>query len=368
MKEKIKFKTWISVFWGGIWQFVSNIFSWKNKTPFWRVIWLSITVCIVTFTLLLCFSFYREYCRKESYREYYDTKLSDNYKFRDGGYNDGNSYIYDSRTRKKIIKGIDWIALPQNGDSLFIVAKNGKRGFVNRYTGQIAIPFNYDAAWSFSDESAAVCEGDSIYFIDHSGKPINDKKFLRKQGYDNYAFHGNYAAIPYEEKIGLMDRMGNWVLPPEYDNITIGNRNMWYVVNNEKVGVIDTNGQFVFPIEYEYIKIHQNNGITVTKENHSQSRYDYDGTLIDEFVFDEVYEMAYFINEFDDEGNQKRAVDDIMKYSAGNFYGLMTRTGKPITPPLYSWIESVAPGVYQCQIPDTFEYIMIDDKGEKING
>ena len=165
-----------------------------------------------------------------------------------------------------------------------------------------------------------------------------------------------------------MDRKGNWVIEPYYDNITIGSRNMWYAVNNNKVGVIGTDGQFVFPIEYEYIKIHPNNGITVTKDNHSQSRYDYDGTLIDEFVFDEVYEMAYFINKFDDEGNQKRAVDDIMKYSAGNYYGLMTRNGRPITSPLYSWIESVAPGVYQCQIPDTFEYIMINDKGEKING
>lgn len=57
-----------------------------------------------------------------------------------------------------------------------------------------------------------------------------------------------------------------------------------------------------------------------------------------------------------------------MKYSAGNYYGLMTRNGRPIMPPLYSWIESVAPGVYQCQIPDTFEYILINVKGEKING
>lgn len=368
MKEKIKFKTWLSVFGGGIWQFLSNIFSWKNKTPFWRVIWLSITVCIVTFTLLLCFSLYREYCREESYREYYDTKLSDNYKFRDRGYNEGDSYIYDSRTRKKIIKGIDWIALPQNGDSLFIVAKNGKRGFVNRYTGQIAIPFNYDAAWSFSDEVAAVCQGDSIYFIDHSGNPINNKKFLRLPGYGNYVYHANYAAIPFEGKVGLLDRNGEWVIPPNYDNITIGSRNMWCAANKDKVGVIDSNGQFILPIEYDYIRIHPNNGITVTKENQSKSRYDYDGSLLDEFVLDDVYEMTYYINEFDDEGNQKRAVDEMIKYSSGNYYGLMTRKGKPVTPPRYSRIESVAPGVYQCQIPETFESILINVKGEKING
>lgn len=39
MKKKISLKMWLSVFFGGIWQFIRNIFSWKNKTPFWRVIW-----------------------------------------------------------------------------------------------------------------------------------------------------------------------------------------------------------------------------------------------------------------------------------------------------------------------------------------
>ena len=367
MKNKITFRDWISVFFGGIWQFVCNIFSWKNKSTFWRVVWTIITVCCVAFTCMLGYAFYYEFRRDRLYREDYDSYLSDSYKFHNNGYNRSNSYIYDSHTRKKIMKGIDWIAIPENGDSLIIVAKDGKRGFVNRYTAKIVIPFKFDAAWSFTDGVAAVCEGDSIYFIDHSGNPINEKKFLRKPGYDNYAYHGNYAAIPFEGKVGLLDRNGNWVLPSIYDNITIGCRNMWYALNNDKMGVIGSDGHFIFPIEFDYIKIHPNNGITVTNDDYSQSRYDYDGTLLDEFVFDEVYEMAYYINEFDDEGNQKRAVDDMMKYSSGDYYGLLSRDGKPVTPPLYSWIESVTPGIYQCQIPDTNECILINFKGEKIN-
>ena len=367
MKKKITVKMWLSVFFGGIAQFFYNIFSWKNKTPFWRVIWATITICCVLFTGFLGYACYHEFCRNRSYREYYDTKLSENFKFRENGYNRSNSYIYDIRTHKKVMKGIDWLAIPESGDSLIIVAKNGKRGFLNRYTAEIVIPFKYDAAWSFSDGVAAVCEGDSLYFIDHSGNPINDKKFFRKKGYDNYAYHGEYAAIPDKGKMGLLDRNGNWILQSDYDNITIGNRKMWYVANNDKIGVLDTEGRFVFPIEYENIKIHPNNGIAVTKEDHSQSRYSYEGTLIDDFIFDEVYEMAYYINEFDDEGNQKRAVDDMMKYSSGDYYGLLSRDGKPVTPPLYSWIESVTAGIYQCQIPDTNECILINFKGEKIN-
>lgn len=362
---------WLTVFFGGIWQFIRNIFSWRNKTPFWRVIWATITLCVVVVTGMLCYSFIEYYTRYDSYdyMEEYDTILSSNFKFRNNGINSGKSYIYDARTKKKVMKDIDWIAVPEDGDSLIIVAKDGKRGFVSRFTAETVIPFEYDAAWSFTDGVAAVCEGDSVYFIDHSGNPINSKKFAREKEYDGYVYHGDYAAIPLGNKYGLVDKTGEWAVLPEYSDIHIGAKNRWYVMDDGKWGVIGPDGQFVLPVEYENVWIHGTNGITVAKlSDHSQSRYDYDGNLLDRFIFDEVYEMAYYINEFDVDGNQKRAVDNKVKYSANNYYGLMTRNGVPVTPPLYSDIECLAPGVYQCRVSDGFtDCIMINGNGEKIN-
>ena len=113
MKKKISFRMWLSVFFGGIWQFICNIFSWKNKTPFWRVIWATITVCIVAFTCMLGYAFYDEFVRRSGYRysweDRYDSDISPRFKYRNNGYNEGESYIYDSRTKDKVIKGIDWI-------------------------------------------------------------------------------------------------------------------------------------------------------------------------------------------------------------------------------------------------------------------
>jgi len=371
MKKNITFKMWLTVFFGGIWQFIRNIFSWKNKTPFWRIIWVTITVCVVVITGMLCYSFFDHYNRytRYDYWEQHDPRLSSNYKFRNNGTNSGKSYIYDSRTKKKVMKGIDWIAVPEDGDSLIIVAKNGKRGFVNRFTAETVIPFKYDAAWSFTDGIAGVCEGDSVYFIDHSGKPINNKKFARKKDYGSYVYHGNYAAIPYGDKYGLVDKTGEWAVLPEYENIHIAAKNMWHVYNNGKAGAISSKGQFVLPLEYEYVWIHGSGGITVANPvDHSQSRYDYDGTLLDKFIFDEVCELSYYINEFDDEGNQKKSVDNMLKYTANNYAGLMTRNGVPVTPPLYFDIECVSPGVYQCRVSGyNSDCIMVNSKGEKIN-
>ena len=113
MRKKISLRMWLSVFFGGIWQFIRNIFSWKNKTPFWRVIWATITVCIVAFTCMLGYAFYDEFVRRSGYRysweDRYDSDLSPYFKYRNNGHNEGKSYIYDSRTKKKVIKDIDCI-------------------------------------------------------------------------------------------------------------------------------------------------------------------------------------------------------------------------------------------------------------------
>ena len=51
-----------------------------------------------------------------------------------------------------------------------------------------------------------------------------------------------------------------------------------------------------------------------------------------------------------------------------NYYGLMTRTGIPVTPPLYYEIDCLAPGVYQCKVTDfSSDCVMINGKGQKIS-
>ena len=71
MKKNISFKMWLSVFFGGICQFIRNIFSWKNKTPFWRVIWITNAVCIIAVISMFVVAFYKESYKRSMYRDYY---------------------------------------------------------------------------------------------------------------------------------------------------------------------------------------------------------------------------------------------------------------------------------------------------------
>lgn len=368
MKKKISFRMWLYVFFGGIRQFFANIFSRRNRGAFWRVTWAIITLCIVLFTGMMAIAFFESRSSRIRPSDVYDSDLSAELKFHNLGRNEGKSYIFNFRTGDKLMEGIDWIAVPADGDSLIVVAKGGKRGFVNRFTGRTAIPFDYDAAWTFTDGVAGVCRGDSVWFVDHSGRPINNRKFARKHGYGSYVYHGGYAAIPMGEKFGLIDRKGDWAVTPEHDDIHAGPKNMWFVMDDGKYGVIGADGSVVIPVEYSNVWINSDNGITVANADNTRSRYGYDGTLIDRFVFDETYHLSYYIDELDEEGNQELVVDGTMlKYSVGNFYGLMTKDGVVVTTPQYSKIEAVKPGVYQCEIPDTGDSVMINARGEKIN-
>lgn len=79
MKKDISFKMWLSVFFGGIWQFIRNIFSWKNKTPFWRVIWITNTVCMIAVISMFVIAFH-----KESHRNYrYTMEYTSQYDYED---------------------------------------------------------------------------------------------------------------------------------------------------------------------------------------------------------------------------------------------------------------------------------------------
>ncbi len=361
MEKKISFREWIAIVFGGVWQFVKNIFSWKSKTPFWRVIWAIITICIVCVTGMIAYIFVRDIVSHSSwnYDVRYDPYVSKAYKFRNNGYENGTSFIYNVHTKKKILKGIDWIAQPLDGDSLIVVAKDGKRGYWNRLTGKMSIPLKYDAAWIFSDGAAAVCEGDSVYFIDHSGKPINGKKYARDWGYNGYAYHGEYAAIPVDGRFGLVNRKGEWVYSPEYSEIEIAPKNVWYAEKDGKKGVIGGDGKFIVPLEYYHVHIYPESGIVVGMADHSQKRLDYGGNVVDEFVFDEIYCISYYTDEYDEDLNRKEKEAEMLKYSVDNYYGLMTKGGVPVTPPLYSGIEALGPNLYQCHIPGTYKSVIV---------
>ena len=166
-----------------------------------------------------------EACRiMDNYGEYDVVPISDRLAFfanRDRRYGMGQGYLIDGKD-DVIVEQLDWVAT--NGDdTLVVVAKNGKRGYMNRYTGEMVIPYKYAHAWVFSDDMAAVAnDDDDVFFINREGKRVMNKVFdyYSSLQYTGYVFHFNHCVVAQaEDSVGLIDPNGEWAVKPVWRQI-----------------------------------------------------------------------------------------------------------------------------------------------------
>lgn len=145
-----------------------------------------------------------------------------------------------------------------------IEAKQFKRRFFN-FAESKMIDGEYDKAWRFSEGYAIVVKNEQLFVIDKHGKKVSTKTipysvsdsynykmygiegFSYNQWEPNYIFKNGTCAIKFaNDKMGLIDIYGNWVVSPSYNYISESIEDGFRIVEkDEKQGVIDVNGQLV---------------------------------------------------------------------------------------------------------------------------
>lgn len=108
-----------------------------------------------------------------------------------------------------MLDDVDWVAVSEDYDSLVVFSKDGKRGYLNRFTGKVSIEPVYSRAWVFSEGLAAVEKDGKLIFIDHTGKTVIDKGFEADNSNLAYTFNGGYCKMKdnVNWNIGLIDKM-----------------------------------------------------------------------------------------------------------------------------------------------------------------
>lgn len=275
-----------------------------------------------------------------------------------------------------LLKDVDWVVTSDDKDSLAVFSKDGKRGYINRFTGKVAIPLSFTRAWIFSEGLAAVEKDGELMFIDHSGKVVIDKDFQVHFDDPKYAFKNGYCMVknPVDGKMGLIDRSGNWALDAEYDNL-FNNDGFWQVEKDGRVGLYTADMDLLFPVENTAIYVY-NDCIEVRHADHIARRYDHKGNITVNFVIDDVNNLIYETTELrnntesSDDGCTDSKVYGIANcqqyqvrsgdYNSSDYYGLLNRNGEIVTPPIYTSIEAIGKDLYLCQ-PDG---VIVNDKGE----
>lgn len=390
MKKKISFKLFFTVLWRGFCQvleFIAKIFGYKDQSSYAKVIWRIFAGCITTlvalFTGVVLYAFatevvYNKWIRPHTCNEYvYDSKhISNHIVFQDIYGPTGR--IYDESLNKVLLTDVDWVVTSEDKDSLAVFSKEGKRGYINRFTGEIIVPLSFKRAWVFSEGLAAVEKDKKLMFIDHQGNVLIDKNFQVHFNDPAYAFKNGYCVIqdPVNGKVGLIDKKGEWALHPEFDNIRNDN-GFWRVEKERYYGLYDSELNEMFPVTNTAIWLYESGIIEVRAGDNTAQRYDYEGNVIVDFIIDDIENMQYETTELrnDITSSEEYSVDNSIYavakcqryrvnagYGFNDHYGLLDRNGNRITEPLYTKIEAISNDLYLCQ-PDG---IIINGQGKVI--
>lgn len=362
----------------GLWQalrWVVGIFGYKDNSKFGiflrRVFAGSLSLIIFTIAVIFLISVYN-FCKNEYNNCSEDdsavnTYVSRNIYYHDKG--DGKGYIFNYHTGETLINHVAWIAKPNDGDSLVCYSDGKKRGYFNAFTGKIAIEPSFNRAWVFSDGIAAVEKDGGIIFIDHDGKQVIHKSFEFSYLSDGYCFHNGYSIIAWGNcHFGLINKKGEWVLPPKYLDLRRGINGYWIVKDKDGYGLVDDSMKMVLPCKYLYIEVDEKD-LLVQNEDHTMQRLNFDLSVKDNFVCSEVEQMIYETDQLDKNGHAVMAVAACRTYSVDGvlptYYGLLDAAGHPLTKPAYDKITAVGKDLYLCKT--NTGGIMLNGRGEKVN-
>lgn len=362
-------------------RWVARMFGYQAENKFARVVWyvFATSAALVAVYVLVALSivFFEEMSdihssnksrrkvNSPTYLHDYNNQYVSPYVIYHDGY---PGYLYNTTLGHRTATGIHWICKSSDGDSLAVYCTNDehKRGYVNRFTGEVVIPAQYEKAWIFSEGVACVYNKGVLRFIDHQGKLAIDKAFPYSPCIDDYCFHNGLCLMSDDNgHMGLIGRDGEWKVNPDYIYIRYESKGFWLIQDAEgHRGLLCANGELFLPCEYDQVTVRNTGYISVRLMNHLDMLLDGEGNVVNPCDYLEIEDLEYLTDEYDEEGLRKSAIAHCMKYCSSDYhYGLMDRNGNVLTPPLYDQITAVSASLYHCAGDEGS--VLLDDKGRE---
>ena len=250
-------------------------------------------------------------------------------------------YIYNPKTGEILVDSISWLHVSY-ADSIGILAKNGKRAFINLNTGQVLTPLDYDKAWEFNSGRGIMIKNDSIYIFRTDGSLVNPVGFKYNGQYQMLFNRGKLVLKLDNKKVGLLDTAATWILEPNYTYITDEyNHDIYNAKIDEQCIVYNHDLDTILIGNYKKVNVDWSQGIIVTEHNGIQHLFDYNGKLVYEVIFKDIRELTYNTMRTDHNENEIWESTDCYAYTDYNGKeGLMDKNYKVLTPPLFYSINA----------------------------
>lgn len=202
---------------------------------------------------------------------------------------DNNRRFYFVNKNGKPINTKTWEEASEFTEGLALVKDNGKWGFIDTL-GKLVIDLKYELASSFLKGAAMVKLNNNFFLINKKGEPVNNVRYDNAGPPGNGTFpiqkdnlaglidsKGNiivdfkYNSILYmsedrvwamkDAKWGLLDNKGKALTAFIYQGAYDFNNGFARIVLNDKIGIINKSGNLILPAEYKSLSSVYNNSV-----------------------------------------------------------------------------------------------------------
>ena len=215
------------------------------------------------------------------------------------------------------------------------VRYQGKNYLLDRY-GRRFFPNNYDKLVVYYIRQVEVLQNGKWGLADTSGRlllepQLDEPFYFSKKG---------LATVKRDGKIGLIDTLGNWIVPAVWDDIDDdfnGTDSTYLVQLNSLWGMVDNRGSIVLPPEFDWFSSERRPGtLLLTKKQGKYALVNCNGQLLLPPEFDQIF-MNY--PEF----------GTYLKVLKNKYYGLVDSLGRFRLPLEYDYINPFVDGLVWVQ-------------------
>lgn len=225
--------------------------------------------------------------------------------------------INDAVREKEKVDGMKVDDTCKHGmDSIGIFEKDGKRGFYNLNTDKVLVDASYTHAWFFSDGLAAVEKDGKIGFVNMKGALVIPHKFIHwtNDRPDIVFKNGLCMMANGNGQMGVIDRKGEWVVKPVYEEVKLTDSGIIASTSNSK-SLLSNKGEVLQ--KDLIVKVEPLNCNVQLKEKGADGNWK---------VQDVEMKMNYYVYYTNAQGDR---------------CGLMDKDGNRLTEPIYSKIEAL---------------------------
>lgn len=237
----------------------------------------------------------------------YITEIQD--KYLEVGNNNKKGIIDINNT---LILPIEFEAIGYYKEDTFIVKKNNLYGMIDNKQRWI-LPCEYSVISIYENGNIAVSKEGLVGLLNKELTwivPLFYNKLTLLNGYElncNTFFlcmtNSSYLSIEKNKKKGILDNLGNIIIPCEYDKISNNPvNNTWIVQTQKGYGLIDNTGKIISPCQYKKIIYHEEHAYFIATD--SINKYgiiDNKNQIIEPFIYDNIkfIDSSYYVVQKD---------------------------------------------------------------------